>query len=72
MQGSAPIRQIEPRVTHAPTRHRIARSRVSFLPRFRKGSLHSFSNPWLVNFSVRQFSPTVRTVPSGTPEGTLA
>lgn len=33
---------------------------------------YSFSNPWLVNLSVRQFSPTVRTVPSGTPEGTLA
>ncbi len=33
------------------------------------GSGQSFSNPWLVNFSVRLFSVTVRTVCSLAPPG---
>src|SRR5437016_5259743 len=33
---------------------------------------YSFSNPWLVNLSVRLFSVTVRTTWSGAPEGISA
>lgn len=33
---------------------------------------YSFSKPWLVNFSVRLFSVTVRTTFSGAPEGISA
>ena len=33
---------------------------------------YSFSNPWLVNLSVRLFSVTVRTTLSGAPSGTSA
>src|SRR2546422_5610756 len=33
---------------------------------------YSFSNPWLVNLSVRLFSVTVRTTCSGAPEGISA
>jgi hypothetical protein len=35
--------------------------------RYRMVFFHSFSNPWLVNFSVRAFSVTVRTICLGTP-----
>src|SRR6266498_4389650 len=33
---------------------------------------YSFSNPWLLNFSVRPFSVTVRTTCSDAPSGILA
>ena len=35
-------------------------------------STYSTSNPWVVNFSVRLFSVTVRTTESGTPDGISA
>jgi YVTN family beta-propeller protein len=35
-------------------------------------AIHSLSNPWLLNFSVRQFSVTVRTTVSGAPAGIVA
>lgn len=55
-----------------PNSSRMAGLETTVFPPLLKFFLHSFSNPWLVNLSVRQFSPTVRTVPSGIPEGTLA